>query len=88
MLNEKKTQAKKYRFFTKQIIEMITQEIEYYKANRADFIEKYNGKHLVIKGCGIIGVYETNTAAYDETIKLHQVGTFIIERPVDLKKRK
>ncbi|RYD56849.1 MAG: hypothetical protein EOP56_10680 [Sphingobacteriales bacterium] len=67
---------------------MITEEIDYYKANREEFITLYNGKHLVIKDKQIIGVYNTNSQAYDETIKSHQVGTFIIERPFNLKKPK
>jgi hypothetical protein len=66
---------------------MITEEIEFYKANRTEFISMYNGKHLVIKGRQIIGVYNTNSQAYDEAIKMHALGTFIIERPFDLKKK-
>lgn len=65
---------------------MILDEIEYYKVNRLQFIEQYHGKHLVIKGQQIIGVYETNSQAYEEAIKMHEVGSFIIERPYNIKK--
>lgn len=59
-------------------------EIVYYKANRAEFIQQYAGKHIAIKGMKIIGVFNTNTEAKEEMDKLHEKGTYIIERPMDL----
>jgi hypothetical protein len=64
---------------------MILDEIAYYKSNKEEFMSLYNGKHLVIKGMQLIGVYDTNTQAYEETVKTHQQGSFIIERPYRLK---
>ena len=64
---------------------MITKEIEYYKANRKDFIVLYDGQHLVIKGQQVIGVYKSHSEALNEATKLHETGTFIIERPMGLK---
>ena len=68
-------------------MDVIEQEIGYYKSNRKDFIQLYSGKHLVIKGMEVIGVYKSNTEALEETMKLHETGTFIIEHPVDIKTR-
>lgn len=65
-------------------MDVIAEEIAYYKANRKDFIEQYAGKHLVIKGRTVIGVYSSNSAAVEDTMKLHETGTFIIEHPVNL----
>lgn len=69
-------------------MDIIGQEIDFYKNNRLDFINQYGGKHLAIKGMQIIGIYDTKTAAYEETIKMHETGTFIIEHPVDITIRK
>lgn len=65
-------------------MDLIQQEIDYYKANRQLFLAKYDGLFLVIKGQQIIGVYPTKTQAYDQTIAQHEKGTFIIEHPIIL----
>jgi hypothetical protein len=65
-------------------MDIIQESINYYKANRLDFITQYNKQHLVIKGAEIIGIYKSNSEAIEETTKLHAIGTFIIEHPVAL----
>ena len=69
-------------------MDIIGQEIDFYKTNRLNFIDLHGGKHLAIKGMQIIGIYNTKTEAYEETIKLHETGTFIIEHPLQIKPRK
>ncbi|OJW77371.1 MAG: hypothetical protein BGO69_18495 [Bacteroidetes bacterium 46-16] len=64
---------------------MLFDEIGFYKKNKKEFISLYDGKFLVIKGEQIIGVYDTRSRAYDEAVKLHAIGSFIIEHPVTLK---
>lgn len=64
-------------------MDLVAQEIEYYKANRLALIKEYNGKHLLIKGQEVIGVFSSATAAKDAAIA-HEVGTYIIEHPIDL----
>lgn len=66
-------------------MDAIQQDIDYYKANRQQFLKQYDGKFLVIKGKQIIGVYTNRTQAYDNTVVLHEEGTFIIEHPIVLK---
>jgi hypothetical protein len=65
-------------------MDIIGEEIAYYKHNRLDFMAEHNGMYLTIKGQQVIGIYKTYTQAFEETIKLHEVGTFIIERPFNL----
>lgn len=66
---------------------MIAEEIGFYKEHRKEFITQYAGKHLVIKGMAVVGIYDSNTAAHEDAGKLHEAGTFIIEHPVDLTAR-
>ena len=68
-------------------MDAIQQDINYYKTNRKDFITAYAGQHIVIKGATVIGTYKSNTEALAETLKLHELGSFIIERPIELKKK-
>lgn len=58
---------------------MLEKEFKYYLDHQAELIEKYNGKFLVIKGEEVIGVYDAEDAAYFETGKTHEVGTFLIQ---------
>ncbi len=64
---------------------MLLDEITYYKANKKEFTSLYEGKFLIIKGKEVIGVYNTRTQANDEALKLHAMGSFIIEHPLTLK---
>lgn len=69
-------------------MDAIQQDIDYYKANRQQFLEQYDGKFLVIKGKQLIGIYTTRTQAYNTTVAQHEEGTFIIEHPILLKTTK
>jgi hypothetical protein len=64
-------------------MDIIQNEIDYYKKNRLEFIEQYGGKHLVIKDMAIAGIYDTRSQANEAGVLL-QTGTFIIEHPVDI----
>jgi hypothetical protein len=58
---------------------MLQQELSYYIENQEEFLEKYKGKFLVIKEKTIIGVYKSEIEAYTETVKQHDLGTFLIQ---------
>lgn len=64
---------------------MLDREISYYEKNKRKFRELYDGKYLVIKGHEVLGVFESHSKAYDETISDHEVGTFIIKHIVNKK---
>jgi hypothetical protein len=64
-------------------MDVIDTEIAFYKANRKSFIDQYEGKHLIIKGQQVIGIYPTRKQALDAGILL-EAGTYIIEHPVDV----
>jgi hypothetical protein len=69
-------------------MDIIAKEIDYYKSNRLEFIEQYAGKYLVIKGMSVIGVYNTYSAAFEDTLRNHERDTFIIEHPMAVKIKK
>jgi len=66
-------------------MDLVAEDINYYKTNRLNFITLYAGKFLVIKDKQVIGIYGTNSEAMERTLLSHEVGTFIIERPMTLK---
>lgn len=58
---------------------MLEREFEYYIQNQDRLVKKYPGKHLVIIGEEIVGVYDDFEAALSETLKDHEIGTFLIQ---------
>jgi hypothetical protein len=48
---------------------MYEKEEAFYLASKLELREKYHGKHIVIVGNKVIGVYDDAGTAYHETIK-------------------
>ncbi len=57
----------------------LEKEFEYYLKNQEQLVKKYNGKVLVIKNCTVIGVYDSDQEAIEETTKQHELGTFLVQ---------
>ena len=63
---------------------MLEVEHQYYLDNRETLRKKYLGKRIVIVKDRILGVYDTDTEALDETTKTMEMGTFCIKYiPID-----
>lgn len=55
-------------------------DFQYYLEHQAEMVEKHNGKYVVIKGAEVIGVYDDQFTAVNETQKKHQLGTFLVQK--------
>ncbi len=62
------------------MVEQLNKEFDYYLAHQKELAKKYKGKFIVIKNCGVIGAYDTELDAINETAKTHEMGTFIVQR--------
>lgn len=58
----------------------LKKEFEYYLANQADFVKKFNGKVVVIKNCKVLGSYADEASAIASTVKDHELGTFLVQK--------
>jgi hypothetical protein len=66
---------------------MLEKEQAFYKAHRTELRSKYLGKRVVIADDQVLGVYDTDREALQETIKVRPRGTFMVKFiPVDSKK--
>jgi hypothetical protein len=54
-------------------------EFEFYLAHQNELVEKYNGKVVVIKDGKVLGAYDDEMDAIEETQKEHELGTFLIQ---------
>ncbi len=58
----------------------LKKEFEYYIAHQAEMVEKYDGKFVVIKDGQVLGAYDDELAAINETQKTHELGTFLVQK--------
>ena len=58
---------------------MFEVENKFYEENRETFREKYLGKRVVIVKDKILGAYDTDSEAINETSKTMEMGTFCIK---------
>ena len=54
-------------------------EFRYYVEHQADLAQQYAGKFLVIKNQSVIGVYDDDVEAVQETTRTHEMGTFLVQ---------
>lgn len=59
---------------------MLKKEFEYFLAHQKEFVGKYEGKFLVIKGQKVLGSYDTEIQAVEETSKTEEIGTFLVQK--------
>lgn len=60
--------------------ETLRDEFHYYLEHQADFVKKYDGKVIVLKNHEVLGAYETELDAIAEARKLHEPGTFMVQK--------
>ena len=58
----------------------LKQEFEYYVEHQKELVEQYNGKFVVIKDKAVIGAYDDEVVAINETVKKHELGTFLVQK--------
>ena len=62
------------------MITSLKKDFEFYKKNQENFVERYEGKFLVIKDEEVKGVYDSEIEAYTEAQKEFELGSFIIQK--------
>ncbi len=58
----------------------LEKEFKYYIENQDNLVEKHNGKFIVIKDCKVIGTYDSELEAINQTSKSHEVDTFFVQK--------
>ena len=59
---------------------MLEKEYKFYKDNQKEFIQKYNGKILLIVGKELKGIFDDEESAYKTAISKYKLGSFLIQR--------
>lgn len=58
----------------------LEKEFQYYIDHQDELVEKYGGKFVVIKGDEVLGAYDSEIEAIEETTKEHELGTFLVQK--------
>lgn len=58
----------------------IKKDFQFYLDNQEKLLDQYKDKYIVIKNCKVIGSYDSETEAIEETSKMHALGTFIVQK--------
>lgn len=58
---------------------ILENEFNYYLDLQEELVKKYNGKYVVIKGDEVLGDYDSEIQAINETTKEHKLGTFLVQ---------
>lgn len=58
----------------------LEREFQYYLDNQEELVRKHGGKVIAIKGCEVIGVYDSESEALERTSGEHPLGTFLVQR--------
>lgn len=59
---------------------MLHDEFEFFIRNQESLVDEYEGQYIVIKNQKVIGSYPSEWKAYTETQKVHELGTFLIQK--------
>jgi hypothetical protein len=58
---------------------LLVKEFNWYVAHQPELVEKYNGKHLVIRDEKVAGAYNSSREAIIEAKKDYELGTFMVQ---------
>lgn len=58
----------------------LRKEFQYYIDHQAELVEKYNGKFIVIKDCKVVGAFDSEMDAINESVKVYELGTFLVQK--------
>lgn len=61
---------------------MLDSEYKFYKDNQEKFLKEYKDKVIVIIGQKVVGVYDDETSAYNDSVSKYKLGTFLIQKCV------
>jgi len=60
--------------------EGLKKEFEYYLEHQDELVKQHSGKFIVIKDSKVIGSFDDELEAVEETSKKHALGTFLVQK--------
>jgi len=60
--------------------QQLVKEFDYYLEHQNELVEKYNGKYIVIKDTQVIGAYNSEIEAVEQSLQKYEPGTFLVQK--------
>ena len=58
----------------------LANEFEFYVKHQDDLVAEYDGRFIVLKDGEVLGAYDDPATAVEETVKQHDLGTFLVQK--------
>ena len=58
----------------------IRDNFEYYLSHQKELVAKYAGKYIVIHECEVVGDFDDELKAIEESSKKYELGSFIVQK--------
>jgi len=58
----------------------LQKEFQFYLDHQDEMVKEYDGKFVVIKDGKVLGAYDDELTAITEAQKLHELGTFLVQK--------
>ncbi len=58
----------------------LEEEFQYYLCHQDELVEKHEGQYVVVKDSQILGFYDSEVEAIENTQRDHKLGTFLVQR--------
>ncbi len=58
----------------------LKKEFKYYIDHQKELVKKYNGRYIVIVDSKVIGDYDSEIEAIEETSKTYKLGMFLVQK--------
>jgi hypothetical protein len=58
----------------------LEKEFEYYLEHQDELVREYKGKFIVIKDSRVIGAFDSELEAVENTAKQYELGTFLVQK--------
>ena len=62
------------------IASVLAKEFNHYRAHQDEFVEKYDGKYIVLIDGNVVGIYDDDFTAVIQTQRSHKLGTFLVQK--------
>ena len=62
------------------MVDELDKQFKFHLENQDEFVEQYDGKVIVLENEKVLGSYESELDAVNETRRRHELGTFLVQR--------
>ena len=59
---------------------VLEKEFNYYVEHQDELVKKHNGKYVVIRDSKVVGAFDTELEAIENSAEKYELGTFLVQK--------